>query len=283
MAIDITLGFSPCPNDTFIFDGMVNGGLDTGDFHFNSRLEDVETLNRWALQARLPVTKMSFSTFLQVSDQYRLLDCGSALGEGVGPLLLARTPPPADPEVLRMRVQNGRVAIPGWNTTAHLLFSMEFPEVVEKKEFVFSQIEDAVSAGEVDFGLVIHESRFTYADKGLYKWMDMGDWWQHETGVPIPLGGICVRKDVPAEDALQIQQILRRSLALSWERYPALTEFITTNAREMDEKVMRQHIDLYVNEYSRSLGRKGKAAIEKLFAYARRAAWPVATEKPIFV
>src|SRR5690606_14610530 len=156
MVQEIQVGFSPCPNDTFIFDGMINRHVDTGALRFKPLLEDVETLNRWALEGRLPITKMSFSTFLQASDRYRLLDCGSALGEGVGPLLLGKTPPPEDPEVFKSLVEKGLVAIPGRNTTAHLLFSMAFPGVKQKVELVFSAIEDAVISEEVDFGLVIH-------------------------------------------------------------------------------------------------------------------------------
>lgn len=265
-----SLGFSPCPNDTFIFDALVNHKMDTGGFRFDYVMEDVETLNQWAFEGKLAITKLSYNTFLHVSDRYRLLDSGSALGRGVGPLLISKPGHNFDTfEALSAFLKTAKIAIPGIHTTANLLFSLAFPEAKNKTEVLFSEIEHAVLAGTYDCGLVIHESRFTYHQRGLDKLIDMGDWWEKESGSAIPLGGICIRRDIPVETAKKIESLIRESLALSWEQYPALSGFITENAQEMEEAVMRKHIDLYVNEYSTSLGTEGRKAVDTLFAKAK--------------
>lgn len=266
--LHLSLGFSPCPNDTFIFDAMVNEKMDTGGLRFDFVMEDVETLNQWAFGGRLAITKLSYNTLLQVSDKYALLDSGSALGRGVGPLVVrkAGATAPADPDSY---FRDAKIAIPGANTTANLLFTLAFPEANNKTEVLFSEIEHRVLSGEFDCGLVIHESRFTYAQRGLEKLMDMGDWWEQVSGAAIPLGGICIRRDIPRAQALQVQELIRESLRLSWLQYPRLSDFVTDNAQEMEEAVMRQHIDLYVNEYSTSLGADGRRAVDTLFARAR--------------
>lgn len=263
----ITLGFSPCPNDTFIFDALVNQKIDTGAFKFNYVLEDVETLNQWAEQGKLEVTKLSYNAFLNLTDKYSLLDSGSALGRGVGPLLISQRPLP-DTDNLAEIINQSRIAIPGLNTTANLLFSLAFPDARQKTEVVFSDIESKVLNHEFDLGLIIHESRFTYQEKGLHKWMDMGDWWEKTTGAAIPLGGIVVRKDLSHEQAKQIENLIRESLLYSRRQYPRLSEFITGHAQEMSEDVMRHHIELYVNEYSESLGETGRNAVNMLFEKA---------------
>jgi len=263
----ITLGFSPCPNDTFIFDALVNQKIDTGAFKFNYVLEDVETLNQWAEQGKLEVTKLSYNAFLDLTDKYSLLDSGSALGRGVGPLLISQQPLP-DTANLAEIINQSRIAIPGLNTTANLLFSLAFPDARQKTEVVFSDIESKVLNHEFDLGLIIHESRFTYQEKGLHKWMDMGDWWEKTTGAAIPLGGIVVRKDLSHEQAKQIENLIRESLLYSRRQYPRLSEFITGHAQEMSEDVMRHHIELYVNEYSESLGETGRNAVNMLFEKA---------------
>lgn len=263
----ITLGFSPCPNDTFIFDALVNQKIDTGAFKFNYVLEDVETLNQWAEQGKLEVTKLSYNAFLKLTDKYSLLDSGSALGRGVGPLLISKYPLP-DTDKLETIINESRIAIPGRNTTANLLFSLAFPNAMQKTEVVFSDIENKVLNNEFDLGLIIHESRFTYQEKGLHKWMDMGDWWESTTGAAIPLGGIAVRKDLPYEQSKQIEALIRASLMYSRQQYPNLSEFIIGHAQEMSEDVMRHHIELYVNEYSESLGENGRKAVKTLFESA---------------
>ncbi len=264
----LTLGFSPCPNDTFIFDAMVNHKMDTGLLQYDYVMEDVETLNQWAFEGKLAITKLSYNTLLKVNDKYALLDSGSALGRGVGPLVICKAghEPAGD---LTAYLNQARIAIPGLHTTANLLFSLAFPEAKNKTEVLFSEIEEQVLQGAFDCGLVIHESRFTYQQRGLEKLVDMGDWWEQVSGSAIPLGGICIRRDIPLETAKQVEQQIRESLQLSWNNYPELSGFVTANAQEMEEAVMRQHINLYVNEYSTSLGAEGRNAVDTLFAKAK--------------
>jgi len=259
----LTLGFSPCPNDTFIFDAMVNGKIDTMGLTFDYVMEDVATLNQWAEQGKLDVTKLSYSTFLHTVNQYALLHSGSALGEGVGPLLVSKK------ELELAKIDTLKIAIPGFNTTANLLLSLTFPQAKNKTELVFSEIEAAVINGEYDAGLIIHESRFTYQKKGLRKLIDLGDWWEKETNAAIPLGGIVMRRSLGSGLCATVDKIIKESLAYSWQQYPSLAPFVTENAQEMEEDVMRQHINLYVNSYSTDLGEKGRNAITTLFEKAK--------------
>ena len=261
----LTLGFSPCPNDTFIFDAMVNGTIDTQGITFDYVMEDVETLNIWAEQGKLDITKLSYNTFIHTVNQYALLHSGSALGEGVGPLLVSKEP--LDLE----NIDTYKIAIPGFKTTANLLFTLAFPLAKNKTELVFSEIEAAVLNGTYDAGLIIHEGRFTYQQKGLVKLIDMGDWWEKTTHAAIPLGGIVIRRSLDMELCAAVDRILKESLAWSWKRYPELTPFVTDNAQEMEEDVMRKHINLYVNEYTTDLGEKGRCAISTLFEKAKGA------------
>lgn len=189
----LTLGFSPCPNDTFIFDALVNKKIDTDGFEFDIFLEDVQTLNQWALQQKLDITKISYGVFPLLTDNYNLLDAGGALGKGVGPLLISKKQFPFS------EINNCKIAIPGKNTTAHLLFSLAFPEAVKKEFMIFSAIEYAVLNGNVDCGVIIHENRFTYQQKGLIKIMDLGEYWEEKTSCPIPLGGIVMKKSYETE------------------------------------------------------------------------------------
>lgn len=259
----LTLGFSPCPNDTFIFDAMVNGKIDTKGIQFEYVLEDVETLNKWAFEEKLDITKLSYNTFLHTVDKYALLRSGSALGKGVGPLLIAKQPIPLT------ELAGLRIAIPGVNTTANLLLSLAHPEARDKHTYVFNQVEDAVLNGEVDAGLIIHENRFTYAARGLHKIIDLGDWWEETVKAAIPLGGIVARRSFDADLSATIDGIIKDSVEYSWKHYPQLSGFVTAHAQEMEERIMRQHIDLYVNEYTTDLGETGVKAIETLFNKAK--------------
>ena len=261
----LTLGFSPCPNDTFIFDAMVNGKIDTHGISFDYVMEDVETLNNRAAQGKLDITKLSYNTFLHTVQQYALLHSGSALGQGVGPLLVSLMPY-APGEIDKLRI-----AIPGINTTANLLLTLAHPGAVNKTEMVFSDIENAVLSGAFDAGLVIHEGRFTYRKKGLTKLMDLGDWWEQETNAAIPLGGIVIRRSFDKKLCATVDSIIKKSLEYSWKQYPELAPFVTANAQEMEEDVMRKHIQLYVNDYCADLGEKGRAAISTLFQKANAA------------
>jgi 1,4-dihydroxy-6-naphthoate synthase len=266
----LTLGFSPCPNDTFIFDAMVNGKIDTRGLSFDYVMEDVETLNRWAEEGKLDITKLSYNAFLNTVDKYALLHSGSALGKGVGPLLVTKgqNSEGRDQKAAVLNPQSS-IAIPGKNTTANLLLSLAFPEAKNRTEVLFSEIEQAVLDGQYDAGLIIHEGRFTYQQKGLAKIIDLGDWWENTMNAAIPLGGIVIKRDLGAELATTVDAVIKESLRYSWENYPSLSSFITQNAQEMQENVMRQHIDLYVNEYSEDLGEEGRKAVMTLFEQAK--------------
>lgn len=255
-----TLGFSPCPNDTFIFDALVNRKIDTGDLTFEVILEDVETLNRLALQNRLDITKLSFGVWPLVIRDYVILNAGSALGRGVGPLLIAKSQMHPDD------IEDCTIAIPGQNTTAHLLFSIAFPSAQKKIFLRYNEIENFVlQAQEANVaGVIIHENRFTYQDKGLTKITDLGKFWEDETGSPIPLGGIVARRHFDRNRLLTVDKLIRQSIQYAFDNYPSLPDFVKSKAMEMEENVMRKHIDLYVNDYSLQLGTSGKKAIEKL-------------------
>lgn len=265
---NLTLGFSPCPNDTFIFEAMVDRHIDNGPYRFDCSLEDVETLNNWAFEERLDVTKLSYSAYLHLSDRYVLLDSGSALGKGVGPLLVRKEGGPLAGKQLDDFLATARMAIPGKNTTANLLCSMAFPQAVNKTEVLFSEIEDQVLSGAYDCGLLIHENRFTYAQRGLSKICDLGDWWEKETSASIPLGGICVRRSLGPQVAMDVQRLIVQSLLWARQRWPLLGDFVTRHAQEMDPEVMRKHINLYVNEHSLALGDTGRKSIRTFFEKA---------------
>ena len=254
-----SLGFSPCPNDTFIFDALVNKKIDTEGLEFEVVLEDVETLNQWALQGKLDITKLSFPAFFQSIDKYILLDSGSALGKGVGPLLIG-----LNSKMTNEEIENSNVAIPGINTTANLLFSYAYPKALNKKFMIFSDIENAVLTGETDLGVIIHENRFTYQQKGLHKIIDLGEYWEQQMQVPIPLGAIAIRREFEGGIAEKISELIRTSLEYAFQKYPLITDYVKQHSQEMSEDVMRKHIDLYVNNYSLDLGTEGKQAIGTL-------------------
>jgi len=256
----LTLGFSPCPNDTFIFDALVNKKIDTEGLEFEVVLEDVETLNKWAIEGKLDITKLSFPAFFQSLDNYVLLSAGSALGKGVGPLLITK----ADPAEFADGVGDASIALPGVNTTAHLLFGFAYPEATNKKFMLFSGIEDAVINGETALGVIIHENRFTYQDKGLHKVKDLGEYWEEKMNAPIPLGGIAISQSVKRSVAKKVDALIRKSLDYAFANYPEVTDYVKAHAQAMSETVMRQHIDLYVNNYSLALGEEGKKAIATL-------------------
>jgi len=267
----LTLGFSPCPNDTFIFDALIHHKIDTEGLDFEVFYDDVETLNQKAMRGELDVTKLSYHAFAYAADKYVLLDAGSALGFGVGPLLIS------DFEISISDLQNGKIrnrkseiqnpliGIPGKYTTANFLLGLAFPNATNKVELVFSDIEDAVLDGRIDIGLIIHENRFTYQDKGLKKIIDLGDYWEKQTGCAIPLGGIVANRNLPLEVLHKINRVLRRSVEFAFENPKSGLEFIRAHAQEMSEEVMYKHIDLYVNKYSIDLGADGRKAIKLLF------------------
>jgi 1,4-dihydroxy-6-naphthoate synthase len=253
----LTLGFSPCPNDTFIFDALVNKKIDTQGFDFDVVLEDVQTLNKWALEGRLAITKLSYGVLPLVLEKYVLLNSGSALGRGVGPLLIENG------KWKMENVEDCLIAIPGENTTAHLLFSLAYPKAVNKIFLRYDEIEDFVLSGK-GLGVIIHENRFTYEVKGLKKIIDLGDYWEKETGSAIPLGGIVIRRNIKQSLQIRINSLIRQSIEYAYSNYPQLNDYIRSHAQEMSEEVMRKHIDLYVNDYSINLQQEGKQAIQKL-------------------
>ena len=262
----IDIGFSPCPNDTFIFDALVNHKIDTKGYTFNTHLEDVQTLNEWAIQGKLPFSKISYGVWPLVKNNYHVLNAGGALGKGVGPLLIYKETATSTLENDgKPTIETMSVALPGMNTTAHLLFSLAFPKVKNKKFLLFNEIEDAVLNGQVDAGVIIHENRFTYLQKGLTKWMDLGTYFEETFNAPIPLGGIIARKDMPNEEVQLLDSLIKESVQYAFKNsYDILPEFVKCHAQEMSEQVMRQHIDLYVNDFTVDMGDTGKKAIEQL-------------------
>ncbi len=255
----LSLGFSPCPNDTFIFDALVNKKIDTGALTFDAVLEDVQTLNKWAIDGRLDASKISYGVLPLVMRQYRLLNAGGALGKGVGPLLISKNAIPA-----AENINDKTIAIPGENTTAHMLFSLAYPAAKNKKFMVFSAIEDAVLNGQADLGVIIHENRFTYQQRGLAKIADLGYYWEQQTQNPIPLGGIVIKRNIDAAIQKKVDALIRQSVEYAFSHYPALADYVKLHSQEMEAQVMRQHIDLYVNNYSIDLGAEGKKAVARL-------------------
>lgn len=254
----LTLGFSPCPNDTFIFDALVNGDIDTGDIQYEPVLDDVETLNRWALEGKLAVSKVSYGVVPNILSTYNMLESGGAMGMGVGPLLITT---PQNALLTEEQLNQLPIAIPGENTTAHVLLSFAFPQLKKKVFTVFSQIEEAILSGAVAAGVIIHENRFTYQDKGLVLIKDLGKYWEDQLQSPIPLGGIAIQHNIPRDIQVKVNQHIADSITKAWEQYPLLSNYVRSHAQEMSEQVMRQHIQLYVNDFSLSVGETGKKAV----------------------
>jgi 1,4-dihydroxy-6-naphthoate synthase len=260
----LTLGFSPCPNDCFMFDAIVQQRIDLEGLEFSIVMDDVEALNRRAFARAIDATKLSYHAFAYCATDYALLDAGSALGRGCGPLLVSARAIAPD------QVAAGalRIAIPGKYTTANVLLELAYPQARDKTALVFSEIEDAVLDGRFDAGLIIHENRFTYEAKGLRKIVDLGEFWERTTGAPIPLGGIVVRRSLAAEVQQTINRVMRRSVEYAFAHPGDSQPFVREHAQTMSDEVMRQHIALYVNDYSIDLGADGRRAVDLLFARA---------------
>ncbi|MEI7490485.1 MAG: 1,4-dihydroxy-6-naphthoate synthase [Bacteroidota bacterium] len=259
----IRLAFSPCPNDTFIFDALVHGKIDLEGLDFEFRMEDVETLNGMAMKGEADMIKVSYHAYLLLQKTYVLLESGSALGKGNGPLLIAKQDIPPD------KIPFHTVAIPGEYTTAHLLFRLAYPGASLKRFMVFSQVEDAILQNKVDAGVIIHENRFTYTDKGLKKLADLGEFWEDLAHAPIPLGGIIAKRSLGYEVINKLNRIMNRSVEHAMLNGPEAMPFVRANAREMNEEVMMKHISLYVNNFTLRLGDEGKSAIAKLLEAAK--------------
>jgi len=261
----LTLGFSPCPNDTFIFAGIAQQKVDTEGLEFELVLEDIETLNQMAFLNELNVTKLSYHALAHLLENYKLLDAGSALGQGVGPLLIAK----AGVAKLDESIQGMNIAIPGKYTTANFLLHMAFTGLREPTEVIFSQIESAVLSGEVDAGVIIHENRFTYEERGLVKLIDLGEYWENTTKLPIPLGGIGIQRQLPRQVQLKVGRVLKRSIGFASKNRLEVMPYVREHAQEMDEEVIRKHISLYVNDLTLSLGKQGRKAVDHLLHVAR--------------
>ena len=258
----LTLGFSPCPNDTFIFDAMVHGRIDTEGLEFDYFLADVEELNRKALASKVDITKVSYHAYSYMAGNYLILDSGSALGHRNGPLLISKH------EIDLSDLTDARIAIPGRYTTANLLFSIAWPNSTNKKEYLFSDIPDVLLRDEADAGLIIHETRFTFAKKGLIKIADMGEFWEKLTGLPVPLGAIVINRNIPEEIALKVNRLIRKSLEYAYKDSFASYCFVAENANDIESSVINNHIKLFVNEYTLNLGTRGKEAINAMFRIA---------------
>tara|TARA_B100001758_G_C18405894_1_gene612047 strand:- start:1659 stop:2462 length:804 start_codon:yes stop_codon:yes gene_type:complete len=256
----LSLGFSSCPNDTFIFDAMVHHKIDTEGLEFEVCYADIEKLNKWAFNRKLDITKLSYNAFTNCIDDYVLLDSGSALGNNCGPLLIKK---PGN-----ILTSKSRIAIPGKYTTANMLLSIALPKNKNKVELLFSKIENYVLNNKVDAGLIIHENRFTYEDKGLEKVIDLGDFWESKTGLPIPLGGIVIKRNITLEIQQKVERVLRKSVEYALKNPNSSADYVSCHAQEMEKEVTDAHIDLYVNKYSISLGEEGRKAVKLLFQKA---------------
>lgn len=275
--MELTLGFSPCPNDCFIFDALVHQKIDTQGIDFKIIMEDVEALNNKAFKQELDITKLSYHAFLHLTNEYALLNSGSALGFNCGPLLIQK----AGNEI--NDINNAKIAIPGKYTTANFLLSLAYPQALNKIEMLFSDIEQAVLNGNVDAGLIIHENRFTYQERGLTKIIDLGEYWESLIHAPIPLGGIVVKRTIDKTLQKTIDTLIKQSVEFAFTNPESCMSFVKEHAQEMSEEVMKKHIALYVNDFSVDLGSVGKNAIQLLFDKAKENKLIASVNEFIFV
>jgi 1,4-dihydroxy-6-naphthoate synthase len=275
----LSLGFSPCPNDCFMFDAIVNRRIDLEGLSFTPHLADVEALNQQTFSGAADVTKVSYHAYAYCRRDYVLLDSGSALGRNCGPLLISARPIAAD----EVRGGKLRIAIPGLYTTANFLLGLAFPEARDRTPLVFSEIEGALLDGRFDAGVIIHENRFTYRSKGLHKIVDLGEFWEQETGTPIPLGAIAIRRSLPDDVKATVNRLVRRSVEYAFANRQASLPYVRAHAQEMSEEVMYKHIDLYVNQFSVDLGPEGVRAVRTLFEKAAALNLVPAASEPLFL
>jgi 1,4-dihydroxy-6-naphthoate synthase len=297
--MNLSLGFSPCPNDTFIFDAMIHQKIDTEGLSFDAVFDDVETLNQKAFRADLDITKLSYHAYAYLTENYVLLHSGSALGFGVGPLLICNqnkyssldmeslSPQSSDlrplTSVLSPLISNLKIGIPGKYTTANFLLSTAFPEAKNKIEMKFFEIESALLNDQIDLGVIIHENRFTYQDKGLEKIIDLGEFWEDLTNGPIPLGGIMIKRNLPEEIKRKVNRIIRRSVEYAFDHPDSGLDFIHSLSQEMSTEVIKKHINLYVNKFSIDLGEVGRKAVETFFKEAHKVGIIPETKQNLFL
>jgi 1,4-dihydroxy-6-naphthoate synthase len=273
----LTLAISPCPNDTYIFDALIHHKVDTEGLDFKLVFADVEQLNLAAFQQQYDITKLSYHAFAYAAEEYVLMRSGSALGNNCGPLLISKQ------QLSDEKVIESKICIPGKYTTANLLFSLKYPNALNKAYILFSEIENKVLSAEFDAGVIIHENRFTYAQKGLKKIIDLGEFWEQKFNVPIPLGGIAIKRNIDHDVQLSVERCIRRSIEFAFENPDASKNFVAQHSQEMSEDVCRQHINLYVNKYSLDLGFNGEYAVNTLYKIAQENKIIPAITEPIFI
>lgn len=273
----ISIGISSCPNDTFAFAAIYNKLIDTKDYEFNFYISDIEHLNQKAFNAELDVTKISFYTFAQISKNYQILNSGNAIGNNNGPLLVSKR------KIFKDDINDIKIAIPGKNTTANLLLTTLFPEAKNKTEYLFSDIEEVVLSNEMDAGLIIHENRFTYQEKGLLKIVDLGEEWQNKTNMMIPLGGIIVKRTIDQKTKQEIDSIIKNSIEFAYKNWNSVYPFIKKYAQNLNDEVIKKHINLYVNQHTVDLGIKGKKSIQFLLNEVEKQKLCEKIEEPVFV
>lgn len=274
----LSLGYSPCPNDTFIFYALMHGKIDAGDLNFKEILLDVETLNQMALKGKLDITKVSYNAFGNLREDYCLLRSGGALGRGCGPLVVASN------ECEMKDLKGKTIAIPGELTTAYLLLQLYDPDFKSNvKVMPFHEIMGAVKEGKADAGLIIHEGRFTYSSYGLKKIIDLGEWWEKETGLPIPLGCIIAKRRLGRELIEKLERLIRESVLYAISRRDEPVKYIKKHSQELDDSVIAEHINLYVNDYSVDIGDDGIRAVRKLLDMAEERGIIKKSAKPLFI
>ncbi|SDM04464.1 1,4-dihydroxy-6-naphthoate synthase [Daejeonella rubra] len=287
----LSLGFSPCPNDTFIFDAMIHQKIDTEGLSFDVVFDDVETLNQKAFRADLDITKLSYHAYAYLTEKYVLLHAGSALGFGVGPLLICENEDYIStdglqnlrPHPIAIGSSDLRIGIPGKYTTANFLLSLAFPEAKNKIEMKFFEIESALLNHQIDMGVIIHENRFTYQEKGLKKIIDLGEFWEDLTKGPIPLGGIMIKRELPEDIKQKVNRIIQRSVQYAFDHPESGMDFICSLSQEMSKEVINKHIELYVNKFSIDLGEVGRKAVHTFFEEAHKVGIIPETKQNLFL
>jgi 1,4-dihydroxy-6-naphthoate synthase len=277
MKQEFNIGISPCPNDTYIFYALINKKIDLSGYKFNFIFRDVEQLNRLALEKELDICKLSYHAFAKVSFMYQLLRSGGAFGINKGPILVSKT------KIYPDEIPYLKIAVPGLNTTAMMLLKLSYPDIVTPEEFVFNEIEEAVLSNQCDAGLLIHESRFTYRQKGLTKIIDLGELWGKDYGLPVPLGGIAIKREVKCSVKSDINQLIKRSIEYANINNKEVLEFAKQYANEMETDIMKKHIDLYVNSFSNDVGTDGEKAVITLFEMAKINNIVTDFENPLFI
>ncbi len=272
----LSLGYSTCPNDTFLFHALTHGLIPCDPFQFSVFLEDVETLNQKAKSSVFHVSKLSFAAIGHLQDTYALLRSGAALGRGCGPLIVAR------PGMKLENILSGRIAVPGLWTTAFLLLTLYLNKTPETIPMTFDRIMPSLQKGEADYGIIIHEGRFTYPEYGLVKLLDLGEWWEQTTSMPIPLGGICIRRSLGPDIARKIEFLIRESVEFAFRHPEASREYVSMHSQEMSSETVKRHIELYVNSFTVDLGEEGVKAVETLFSMARECGAIPDSTMPVF-